>query len=331
METERLIFLVLAITGGCFTAPQGQRPSQLWPQDRPWNMLDGDPNQLGGEERNHEAIVELAKFVWEYLARDVEKNRQLILDNQAVLQKIAVNNPVASLEVQRSETTANAPKLLFPKSKFFKKVQTRVLDYDEDLSLDPLPNYSDPNVIPSHDQLGQETPSDYQDMGSESLSLPLDPLGGTGNRNLLPQLERYPEDHDLDPVFFPGLDPLAEIVHQNPQSRLESHFEEPELGSGGSLFAPNPEEFAKKVPGKGSDANKILDNEAEPETLPEFGSGELEPESETEAEPELELGPGLESHSEEPELESGGLLLEVPRRSIFATDPLPGWDDPNLL
>merc|ERR1719350_1728907 len=154
METERLIFLVLAITGGCLTAPQSQRPWQLWPQDRPWNLLDGDPNQLGGEKRNHEAIVELAKFVRDYLAKDVEKNRQLILDNQAVLQKL--------------ETTANAPKLLFPKSKFFKKVQTRVLDYDEDLSLDPLPNSSDPNVIPSHDQLagnqyqlGQENPSDY--------------------------------------------------------------------------------------------------------------------------------------------------------------------------
>ena len=163
METERLIFLVLAITGGCLTAPQGQRPWQLLPQDQPWNVQD--PNQLGGEERNHEAIVELAKFVRDYLAKDVEKNRQLILDNQAVLQKVAVNNPVASLEVQRSETTANAPKLLFPKSKFFKRVQTRVLDYDQDLSLDPLPNSSDPNVIPSHDQLagnqyqpGQENP-----------------------------------------------------------------------------------------------------------------------------------------------------------------------------
>merc|ERR1711899_404741 len=178
METERLIFLGLAITGGCLTAPQGQRPGQLWPQDRPWNVQD--PNQLGGEERDHKAIVQLAKFVRDYLARDVEKNRQLILDNQAVLQKLAVNNPVASLEVQRSETTVNASKLLFPMSKFFKKVQTRVLDYDEDLSLDPLPNSSDPNVIPSqdqlagnHNQLGQEKPSDYQDMGS--LSLPLDP------------------------------------------------------------------------------------------------------------------------------------------------------------
>ena len=315
METERLIFLVLAITGGCLTAPQSQRPWQLWPQDQPWNGQD--PNQLGGEERNHEAIVELAKFVRDYLAKDVEKNRQLILDNQAVLQKVALNNPVASLEVQRSETTANAPKLLFPKSKFFKKVQTRVLDYDEDLSLDPLPNSSDPNFIPSHDQLAgnqyqpdQENPSDYQDMGSESLSLPLDPLGGTGNPNLPPRFERYPEDNHLDPVFFPDLDPLGEIAHQNHQSRLESHFEEPEFGSGGSFFAPDPEEFAKQVLGKGSDANKIPDDEADSETEPE-----------TEAEPELE-GPGLESHFEEP---------EVPRGSIFAPDPLPGWDDPNLL
>jgi len=263
METGCLIFLVLAITGGCFTAPQGQRPWQLWPEDKPWNVQD--PNQLGGEERDHKAIVELAKFVRDYLARDVEKNRQLILDNQAVLQKL--------------ETTANAPKLLFPKSKFFKKVQTRVLDYDEDLSLDPLPNSSDPNVIPSHDQLagnqyqlGQENPSDYQEMGSESLSLPLDPLRGTGNPNLPPRLERYPEDHDLDPVFFPDLDPLGEIAHQNHQSRLESHFEEPEFGSGGSFFAPDPEEFAKQVPGKGSDANKIPDDEAKPETEPELGS-----------------------------------------------------------
>jgi len=261
METERLIFLVLAITGGCLTAPQGQRPWQLWPQDRPWNVQD--PNQLGGEERDHKAIVELAKFVRDYLARDVEKNRQLILDNQAVLQKVALNNPVASLEVQRSETTVNASKLLFPKSKFFKKVQTRVLDYDEDLSPDPLPNSSDPNFIPSHDQLAgnqyQDYPSDYQDKGSEFLSLPLDPLQGTGNPNLPPRFERYPEDHDLDPVFFPDIDPLGEIVHQIPQSRMESLFEEPEFGSGGSFFVPDP------------------------------------------------------------------------RGSIFAPDPLPGWDDPNLL
>ena len=59
-------------------------------------------------------------------------------------------------------------------------------------------------------------------------------------------------------------------------------------------------------------------------------TGQPEPEPETEAEPELE-GPGLESHFEEPELGSGGLLREVPRGFILAPDPLPGWDDPNLL
>ena len=300
METERLIFLVLAITGGCLTAPQGQRPWQLWPEDKPWNVQD--PNQLGGEEGDHEAIVELAKFVRDYLARDVEKNRQLILDNQAVLQKLAVNNPVASLEVQRSEATVNASKLLFPKSKFFKKVQTRVLDYDEDLSLDPLPNSSDPNVIPSqdqlagnHNQLGQEKPSDYQDMGSESLSLPLDPLGGNGNSNLFPRLERYHEHHDLDPDILGN----------------------PELGSGVPEADPDTETLGE--------LEKPLDWEGMWSGVPE-----AEPETETEAEPELE-GPGLESHFEEPDLGSGVLLLEVPRGSIFAPDPLPGWDDPNLL
>jgi len=72
METKRLFCFALAVTG-CLAVPM---------QDH--NQLD-----VGGKDTNHEAIVEITKFVRDHLALDVQANRNLTERSNAQTEHIA--------------------------------------------------------------------------------------------------------------------------------------------------------------------------------------------------------------------------------------------------
>merc|ERR1712037_368286 len=144
MGTNSFFYFFLIFTG-CLTAPMIQDPNQL-------GQLD-----FGGKDKDHEAIVEITKFVRDHLAIDVGANRNLTERSNAQTEDIAnaiiqhVNdlNKNATvrfdetLEKLRSAMDENMKRIVDQTRENHKKLETRSMNNEAKISQDTSKNFND--------------------------------------------------------------------------------------------------------------------------------------------------------------------------------------------
>ena len=142
MGTKSPFYLFLIITG-CVPAPLIQDPNQL-------GQLD-----FGGKDKDHEAIVEITKFVRDHLALDVQANRNLtersntqtevianaIIQHVNDLNKNATTKLDEALEKLRTAMDENLKHIVSQTRENHQKLETRSTENEERISKTATENF----------------------------------------------------------------------------------------------------------------------------------------------------------------------------------------------